>query len=427
MAAASYYENLVRADEPSFAKHVALPAEAQLKAGLLVRSAADARAYSETIQGHLGTVGLGLLAGGPPCQGFSTAGKRGEADERNRLVWAFLDYVEELAPRFVLMENVPAIQTRVEGGNGADTLSELTFALRGAGALQGSPGYVVHRLLLRAEDFGVPQRRRRVFLVGVRRDVAEAVGAGIESSWDSEHSLQPSALAATEGRAAPGGAEDAIWDLTGPRYRSIESAPSSAARDFAMWARSSKDSAPPGGSCCWSPAAKGQKPSNHEFRRHTDDVTLRFAFLRLLAEYGLPRDLFRKAAESDRDIRSDVADLAEHLPLRVNGSVFGTAAELETRVRALASRKTTQRVLSRSQPAPTVTSLPDDIVHYAANRVLTVREMARLQALPDSFVFRGKPTTGGNRRRREVPQYTQVANAVPPPLGLAIGTRASCA
>ena len=66
-------------------------------------------------------------------------------------------------------------------------------------------------------------------------------------------------------------------------------------------------------------------------------------------------------------------------------------------------------------------TIPDDYVHYAEPRVLTVREEARLQSFPDTFEFKGKETTGGKLRGQEVPQYTQVGNAVPPLLAKAIG------
>lgn len=65
--------------------------------------------------------------------------------------------------------------------------------------------------------------------------------------------------------------------------------------------------------------------------------------------------------------------------------------------------------------------MPDDLIHYREPRTLTVRENARLQSFPDSFVFKGKYTTGGDRRKREVPRFTQVANAVPPLVAEAIG------
>ena len=71
-------------------------------------------------------------------------------------------------------------------------------------------------------------------------------------------------------------------------------------------------------------------------------------------------------------------------------------------------------LLSPYQPAHTLTTLPDDFIHYSEPRILTVREMARLQSFPDWFEFRGKYTTGGPRRTEEAPRYTQVGNAVPP-------------
>ncbi len=77
--------------------------------------------------------------------------------------------------------------------------------------------------------------------------------------------------------------------------------------------------------------------------------------------------------------------------------------------------------MQASAPAPTITTLPDDVLHYSEPRILTVRESARLQSFPDWFRFRGKFTTGGSQRTKECPRYTQVGNAVPPYLARAIG------
>jgi len=79
--------------------------------------------------------------------------------------------------------------------------------------------------------------------------------------------------------------------------------------------------------------------------------------------------------------------------------------------------------LVRSLPSPTVMTLPDDMIHYAENRILTVREMARLQSFDDKFRFIGKRTTGGKLRKKECPQYTLVGNAVPPLLAEAIARK----
>ncbi|MGB0152172.1 MAG: DNA cytosine methyltransferase, partial [Candidatus Poseidoniaceae archaeon] len=99
------------------------------------------------------------------------------------------------------------------------------------------------------------------------------------------------------------------------------------------------------------------------------------------------------------------------------------------------TKKFNQRPLPEKwekQPTMTVTSLPDDYIHYAQPRILSVREWARIQTFPDHHVFSGPRTTGGDRRagnpsegrwERDVPKYTQIGNAVPPLLAEAIGMR----
>ena len=100
----------------------------------------------------------------------------------------------------------------------------------------------------------------------------------------------------------------------------------------------------------------------------------------------------------------------------------------------LKTKKFGQKVLNKKwpnrKPNITITSLPDDYVHFAQPRSLTVRECARLQTFPDWYIFAGKRTTGGLRRAgnpkaglfdRELPKYTQIGNAVPVWLAEAIG------
>ena len=73
--------------------------------------------------------------------------------------------------------------------------------------------------------------------------------------------------------------------------------------------------------------------------------------------------------------------------------------------------------------SPTIVTLPDDFIHPYFDRVLTVREMARIQSFDDSFEFLGKRTTGGDKRSQETPQFTQVGNAVPPLLARAVALK----
>lgn len=86
----------------------------------------------------------------------------------------------------------------------------------------------------------------------------------------------------------------------------------------------------------------------------------------------------------------------------------------------LSSKKRNYNLLDPKQQSSTIMTIADDYVHFNSPRALTVREMARLQSFDDSFVFQGKRSTGGNKRKTEVPQFTLVGNAVPPLMARAI-------
>jgi len=86
----------------------------------------------------------------------------------------------------------------------------------------------------------------------------------------------------------------------------------------------------------------------------------------------------------------------------------------------IVTKKNSRLKLYLDKPSNTVLTLPDDLILPICNRICSVREFARLQSFDDSFVFYGKRTTGGKARKNEVPQYTQVGNAVPPLLAKAI-------
>src|SRR5258708_25460262 len=128
-----------------------------------------------------------------------------------------------------------------------------------------------------------------------------------------------------------------------------------------------------------------------------------------------PTDL-RLARHSD-EIANRFQDIIElsHAEGRLNTTI---SAEIRAR---FGLRKMALRVLDPDRPSPTITSMPDDLLHYREPRTLTVRENARLQGFPDWFSFQGKYTTGGHLRKQEVPRFTQVANAVPPLVARAIG------
>ena len=95
-------------------------------------------------------------------------------------------------------------------------------------------------------------------------------------------------------------------------------------------------------------------------------------------------------------------------------------AQTSLKEKGLSSQKRNYNLLKPDGQSSTIMTIPDDYVHFNSPRALTVREMARLQSFDDSFVFQGKRSTGGSKRKTEVPQFTLVGNAVPPLLARAV-------
>ncbi len=112
---------------------------------------------------------VGLVFGGPPCQGFSVAGKMDPDDERSTLIWEFLDVVEMVAPRLFVMENVKAL----------DTLTRWENVRRGIFQRAAELGYACFSRVVNASDFGIPQKRERVFFIGVGGGVQPTAAAGL--------------------------------------------------------------------------------------------------------------------------------------------------------------------------------------------------------------------------------------------------------
>lgn len=116
----------------------------------------------EKIFAACGKKKVDVILGGPPCQGFSYAGWRDPEDKRNQLFRDFVDIVTTLKPKFFVMENVPGILTMRKG----EAIKEIIKAFADAGYYVGEP------LKLTAADFGVPQKRKRVILIGCRENIA---------------------------------------------------------------------------------------------------------------------------------------------------------------------------------------------------------------------------------------------------------------
>lgn len=322
-----------------------------------------------------------LVAGGPPCQGYSGIGhRRSYSVEKseipsNHLFKEMVRVVSEVRPKFFVFENVRGLLSGrwTKDGEKGEIWKEVrqTFG--------DLAKYEIGWKLVHARSYGVPQNRPRLILVGVRRDLGITLGSpNVENATNNPRGLIP------EFTVQPPDIVDVLDDLVDPDFASKPETSKYLVEprtEFQRMLRTNRSG---------KPMAKGSALTEQEYSKHSAKVTEKF--MHMLANNG---------------------EIPE----------------------AMRTKKFAQRVLpqrwGKEGPTLTVTSLPDDFVHFSQPRILTVREWARLQMFPDWFTFCGSRTTGGHRRAgipdldlwdREVPKYTQIGNAVPVGLGRAIGS-----
>ncbi|AOG11793.1 DNA cytosine methyltransferase [Agrobacterium sp. RAC06] len=330
---------------------------------------------------------IDVLAGGPPCQGFSGIGIRRSysVDKKelpsNRLYVRMADVIRRVRPRVFLFENVRGLLNSRWTRDGGDMIFPDVLA-----EFRKITGYEVRWSLVFAKDYGVPQNRPRVLLVGIRKDILEKC-TFLEPGRDANDAIACGFLPA----GAPGQfpdlidlLDDLIDDSVPPKLHLQEFGPGAfetqkylrpprtqiqkKLRKAPKWYR-----------------GKNVSLTEQEYSRHKEDVVAKFEYM--LRNHGRIPEHFKTKKFSQRLLKPQWGE---------------------------------------DGPNITATSLPDDYVHFAQPRILTVREWARLQLFPDWYQFAGKRTTGGIRRagnpregvfEREVPKYTQIGNAVP--VGLA--------
>jgi DNA (cytosine-5)-methyltransferase 1 len=356
-----------------------------------------------------GNEDLDLVVAGPPCQGFSSAGKRDVEDERNLLVSEALRVVRRLRPRVVIIENVPGMLHR--HSEIVRKIGEELTLMAG-----GKPGYFVTAELLHSSLLGVPQTRKRLLVVGVRQDIIDHVAHARLHNMvfpTGCPDARPDKLSYHGKSVSPGEtytASDVLGDLAPnpPLYgtlgiRELRYRQGIRLNSLTRELRASRRVYLSGGvAITGDPSTHTLGYFNHEASAHVQAVSER---MRLLREAACANDDARLNRCSSGWLRDSLAH-------QYCGVVF--------------TKKASQRVLLADEwPMLTVTSLPDDIVHFEEDRIPTVREVARLQTFPDWFELKGVRTTGAERRRAGiyVPQYTQVANAVPPRLAHAVAAR----
>ena len=332
-----------------------------------------------------GITDIDLVCGGPPCQGYSGIGHRRTFSlnkieiPSNHLFNEMVRIITYIKPKIFLFENVRGLlnsRWTKDGEKGEifrDVLRELCRI----------EGYHVRWQLIYAKDYGIPQNRPRVLIVGMRNDIVGSIskpelgGGGL-----------PFASAVRDGFLPlptynPPNPEDAIGDLIDPDYYGKVATTlyvSDPLNEFQIKMRTTSTGYI---------LKRGDLLSEQEYSNHTSRIV----------------DKFRYMIENNGEIPPNMR-----------------------------TKKFAQRVLPRkwgiSGPNITATTLPEDYVHYEQPRALTVREWARLQTFPDWYHFSGPRTTGGRRRagdpdlglwNREAPKYTQIGNAVPVYLARALG------
>ena len=410
MAAETFFHNLIApiASQEEWSTYISREVGEQVDGKIVVKELdkllADGPSMEKIIQQTPDAV-----VGGPPCQGFSLAGRRNPDDSRNSLPWQFLALVEASKPKVVVIENV--VGMRHKFGNGEDDVfRQLQTALK-----ETNPGYVVQAVEVNALHYGAPQHRPRLMIIGLREDIAQS--KNIESTgnlWRSDFvdklefpipALAPSPKVLSDEVPT---VRDALTGLPGSRIlngRVMESY----SQSWGVLRPSSSRTAP-----------------NHVIRKHQPLSMTRFGLYQWLSQNGFDNRTLAAYSIADSakqdEILNSIDSVAEY-PMQTLGGITlaSNKQELSKLLDSVKTKKHSQRVLKIDEPARTVVTIGDDYVHPLEPRTFTVRELARFQGFPDSFEFRAKETTGGLNRRNEVPQYSQVGNAVSPFLALAVG------
>lgn len=376
----------------------------------------------EKALGRAGKTGEWILIGGPPCQAYSLVGRarraredrsKFEKDTRHYLYREYLRILEQHRPAAFVMENVKGILSASLGGNRifshiCDDLSGAGYTLFGLGGdplrkdkLSGEGEWNPGAFLIRAEQHGIPQKRHRVFLIGVSNDF---VGSG----WDHKTFALPK-IARPPTVHETIGSMPRLWSALSSNDKGRHGWMKARFRGVKL-ARGSADlpNTPPrhdrGGEFIAAISGSVFNPEwyfddrihgvlNHHTRTHIAEDVARYAFA---AQFGLTKG----RSPSIHDFPKRL--LPEHRNVQNAAGVIPFADRF--------------RVQLRGEPSTTVTSHISKDGHYYIHpdpsqaRSLTVREAARLQTFPDNYFFEGPRTQ----------QYHQVGNAVPPLLAYQI-------
>ncbi len=311
---------------------------------------------------------IDIICGGPPCQGFSGIGHRKSYSvEKNKLPSNFLYkdmaiFIEKLKPNIFLFENVQGLlfSKWTKKGRKGEIWKDVL------GTFKKLKEYDVKYKLVKAKEYGVPQNRPRIILVGIKKKIFRSLDV-------SEDAIKSGFL--PMGQYDYPNLDETLSDLDESNYilgGKTEKYLKDPKTEWQKNIRKDKKN---------KILRKGETLTEQEYSKHSESTVLRLSAI-----------------------------------IKNNGKVPEEYQNKKFNIKWLPKK------WGNLGPSMTITSSPDDFIHYSKPRIPTVRECARLQTFPDYYKFAGKRTTGGIRRagnprvgnfERELPKYTQIGNAVP--------------
>lgn len=319
---------------------------------------------------------IDVLIGGFPCQGFSIAGKREINDPRNQLPMQAIRFVREFQPKVFVMENVKGLLSMENG----QTIDFIVSSFE-------SCGYKVQKKLLKAIDFGIPQLRERLFIVGVRND--------IEKEFDfPKPKFSSTNIEEFISNIEQTGTYEEIGLHNHDRFALIneEVYYKLGEGKFLCDVRHGEEHVH-----SWEIELKGAVNENEV------KILNAIAENRRKKQYG-PKDgnpMTKEAIQALTGLMDIALELETLVEKKYLDLIEGKYDIHDRKVNA------GLRVFARNKPINTITTLSgvrSPYAHYSQPRGFTVRELARLQTFPDDFIFTGPIAY----------QYKQVGNAVPP-------------
>jgi DNA (cytosine-5)-methyltransferase 1 len=367
---------------------------------------------------------IDVVSGGPPCQSFSMSGLRKKDDPKNQLPFAFAEFVSLVKPKFVVLENVTGILRPFVDNDGNKYHAWIEISRYFV-----TKGYVPICLHVNSKYVGVPQSRPRFIMIGIELSVARNIKKNLSNSSDlvgisNFEMIDQSIRFFDSPHNMP-----ILYDIHNPKKQTLFDQgllsffKTNILRDVRSAIGDLTDSniAPTYSNYLSSVFTNSKQTTlieNRDLANCIDITTMRFKLYQIISRYeSKDRSLvkmFLSGKLSDLPNELLVKLLNEEFITKTSSIKFSSVDDLKKHLELVKTKKRSQLALNPNQPSPTIQSNPDDLIHYQEPRPINVREMARLQSFPDWFVFKSKRTTGGDRRKFEVPQQTQVGNAVPP-------------